>query len=72
MNKTIKGFDAEAEARLADYDWPGNVRQLRNVIERAVILCEGDRLAASDLGLPEPAAALPGAASRVPRSKDDR
>jgi two-component system NtrC family response regulator len=70
MNKTLKGFDAEAEARLANYDWPGNVRQLRNVIERAVILCESDRLTASELGLPEAAAGDP-SGHHVPRTKDD-
>jgi DNA-binding NtrC family response regulator len=34
---------------LVEYDWPGNVRELRNTIERAVILAEGDELAARDL-----------------------
>jgi len=71
INKPLKGFDAGAEARLADYDWPGNVRQLRNVIERAAILCEGDRLAVTDLGLPEPVAASPDPAARGPRTRDD-
>jgi formate hydrogenlyase transcriptional activator len=33
-NKTLKAFQA--------YDWPGNIRELQNVIERAVILCDGD------------------------------
>ena len=36
---------AEAIAALQSYDWPGNVRQLRNVIERTIILAPGDRLA---------------------------
>jgi two-component system nitrogen regulation response regulator NtrX len=36
---------AEALAALQAYDWPGNVRQLRNVIERTIILAPGDRLA---------------------------
>lgn len=37
-------FAPEAFRVLERYDWPGNVRQLRNVIERAVILCDGDIL----------------------------
>ncbi len=37
--------------RLVRYDWPGNVRQLEHVIERAVILCRGDTL--QDVALPE-------------------
>jgi DNA-binding NtrC family response regulator len=71
MNKTLKGFDAAAETRLADFDWPGNVRQLRNVIERAVIICESDQLTAMDLGLPEAAQPPRDSASHTPRTKDD-
>ena len=40
-----------AMERLVEYDWPGNVRQLENVIERALVLAEGDVLEASDLPL---------------------
>ncbi|MBS3757483.1 MAG: sigma-54-dependent Fis family transcriptional regulator [Desulfobacterales bacterium] len=47
--KSICGFDDEAANRLIDYHWPGNIRQLRNTVERAVILCEGDRITAQDL-----------------------
>ncbi len=36
------------------YDWPGNVRELEHVIERAVVLCDGSVLEASDLVLPTP------------------
>lgn len=49
LRKTIFGFDAGAAARLAGFDWPGNVRQLKNVIERAAILCEGDRIGEKEL-----------------------
>jgi DNA-binding NtrC family response regulator len=70
MNKTTGGMDPDVVLRLTGYDWPGNVRQLRNVIERAVILCEGDRLTAKDLDLPETAASHP-PVSRIPRTKDD-
>jgi DNA-binding NtrC family response regulator len=47
--KAIKGFSMEASAGLTAYDWPGNVRQLKNAIERAVILCEGDEITPKEL-----------------------
>ena len=49
MGKNITGFSDEAVARLTEYDWPGNVRQLRNTIERATILCEGDQISLKEL-----------------------
>jgi DNA-binding NtrC family response regulator len=51
LDKNIKGFEEKAVARLTAYDWPGNIRQLRNIIERAVILCEQDQITAGDLNL---------------------
>lgn len=50
---TIKGIEPAAIARLESYQWPGNVRQLRNVMERAAIVCESDRISAGDLELSE-------------------
>jgi DNA-binding NtrC family response regulator len=47
--KDIKGFSKEASVRLTTYDWPGNVRQLKNAIERAVILCEGEEITPREL-----------------------
>ncbi len=47
--KKIKSFSKEASARLIAYDWPGNVRQLRNTVERAVILCEGEEITSKEL-----------------------
>ncbi len=43
-HRTVAGFTGEALGLLRNYHWPGNVRELRNVIERAVILCQGDRI----------------------------
>lgn len=48
-HKTLLGFTDEALHLLKSYSWPGNVRELRNVIERAVILCEGNRIAIDHL-----------------------
>ena len=42
-------LDASAQRRLMSHDWPGNIRELRNVIERAVVLSPGEILGAGDL-----------------------
>ncbi|MBU2445891.1 MAG: sigma-54 dependent transcriptional regulator [Bacteroidetes bacterium] len=42
LGKNIKGVFSDAEKLIMDYDWPGNIRELRNVIRRAVILTESD------------------------------
>jgi len=52
-NKAVTGFTAEALDALRSHDWPGNLRELRNAIERGVILAR-----ASEVGLADPAAQL--------------
>ena len=47
--KHITGFSPQAEQALLRYEWPGNLRELRNVVERAVILAEGDQIELQDL-----------------------
>jgi DNA-binding NtrC family response regulator len=51
MGKNIREFNEAAATRLIEYQWPGNVRQLKNVIERAVILCETNQISLTDLPL---------------------
>ncbi len=46
---SFRGFTPEAEELLQRYSWPGNIRELRNVIERAVILSTGDEIGADNL-----------------------
>lgn len=47
--KSIKGIDEEARNRLETYPWSGNVRELKNVIERMVVLSQGSRLGTENL-----------------------
>lgn len=46
-------IDASAEHRLLQHDWPGNIRELDNVIQRALILCNGNVITAEDIFIPE-------------------
>ena len=50
MNKTIEGFTPEALQRLREYMWSGNVRELQNVIERAVVLAKTRLITPQDIG----------------------
>ena len=47
-HKPIRGVDRSAMGRLIEFPWPGNVRQLENVVEQAVVLAEGDVLSERD------------------------
>ncbi|MFZ0240686.1 MAG: sigma-54 dependent transcriptional regulator [Desulfobacterales bacterium] len=51
LGKHIIGFDEDAVQRLTLFDWPGNVRQLRNVVERAVILGDSDHITVKELSI---------------------
>jgi DNA-binding NtrC family response regulator len=50
-SRTLRGFTPQACERLTAFDWPGNVRQLQNEIQRAVLLCEGPDVDAADLSV---------------------
>jgi len=50
-NRPLSGFSPAAVERLTSFDWPGNVRQLQNEVQRAVLLCEGNAVDASDLSI---------------------
>lgn len=52
-------ISAEALAALEKHSWPGNIRELRNVMERAVVLCSGNTIMPEHLGISTPVSAPP-------------
>ena len=53
VGKAVRGIGESAMAALSAYHWPGNIRELQNVVERAVILARGSVLDLSDFELPD-------------------
>ena len=47
--RPVKGISPQARARLLHYDWPGNIRELENTIERAIVIGSGDYVLPEDL-----------------------
>ena len=71
IGRAVQGFTPEALEMLRDHDWPGNVLELENTVERAVVHCRGAQIEPCHLELnrhrPERPAARPGhAAARPP------
>ncbi len=53
VGKNIRGINKESLDLLQSYPWPGNIRELQNVIERSVILCETENLSVDEAWLPQ-------------------
>jgi two-component system NtrC family response regulator len=51
--RNVKGFSDSALAAIANYPWPGNIRELENKIKRAVIMADGSQITAEELELDE-------------------
>ena len=67
LDKRIVGFEAAAVKALAAYDWPGNLRQLKNTVMSATLLAAGEYIAVSDL----PREISEGSGSSAPLSLHD-
>lgn len=50
LERNLIGFDAAASEALQRYSWPGNLRQLKNVVKRATLLAQGDFISVAELG----------------------
>ena len=55
-DRSLNEFTPAAAERLRKYDWPGNVRQLQNEVQRAVLMCEGKMVDVHDLSITDMAA----------------
>lgn len=51
LDRQVEGFDAHASEMLVRYDWPGNLRELNNVVKRAVLLSQGRQITSDVLRL---------------------
>ena len=71
LKKQVTGAEPEAIDRLISHQWPGNIRELENVIERTILFCEGPLIRLADLpgelgGTPHPAMPGPVPEERAP------
>jgi DNA-binding NtrC family response regulator len=78
FNKQIKGIEVDALKILCNYDYPGNVRQLQYIIERAMILCKSDVISADILpddikaiANPDGAVIIGGESMPIPENNDE-
>ncbi|MDB4959308.1 MAG: sigma-54-dependent Fis family transcriptional regulator [Myxococcales bacterium] len=70
LKKTITGIADDALAALETHNWPGNIRELENVLERTILFCKGDRIERVDLQLGSAAAEVPVPVVEVEHGED--
>lgn len=58
MARGSLSLSEKAKEKLVNYEWPGNIRELLNTIERALIICKGKEITENDIVLPEKPFAL--------------
>lgn len=51
LGRHVIGFDAKASEMLMRYEWPGNLREMNNVVKRSVLLCSGDKIGVEQLNM---------------------
>lgn len=71
IGKDVRGLAPDALALLENYRFPGNVRELENIIERSVVLCENDVINRSDMELRSEKADMYAVQSMIPQSLEE-
>ena len=71
LRKSVTGVSDEALAALESHSWPGNIRELENVLERTILFCKGDRIERNDLQLVPMPVAGPAAEPVPPAVEQD-
>ena len=69
MEKNIRNYDPDIINMLSEYSFPGNIRELKNIIERAVIMCDGDTILPSHISFS--AVSSPRTKDSISESKND-
>ncbi|HOM28260.1 MAG TPA: sigma-54 dependent transcriptional regulator [Deltaproteobacteria bacterium] len=72
FNKPRMEIAPDALRALIEYDWPGNVREIRNCIERAVLLAEGDLIRLQDISILRPNNAVAISANETPSAQNQK
>jgi len=68
VGRRVEGFTPDAVAAMREYHWPGNIRELRNCVERAVVLAPADMIDVADLSMST--LASPGDTGRLPAASE--
>ena len=72
MNKNVVAFSAQAMEMFMGYDWPGNIREVRNVVERAMVVAQGPQIQAEDISFPFPSTVTPSGGASLEEVERDQ
>jgi DNA-binding NtrC family response regulator len=72
MNKNVTDFSPQAMEMFTGYDWPGNIREVRNVVERAMVVAKGTQIQIDDISFPFPSPEMPSGGESLEEVEKDQ